>query len=95
MAPSTKEILSASAGWVAATLNIFPGLGTGYIYQRRWKQYWITAVIATGWFIAGALLGGDDKEIQNQLIGFLGLLILGIATSIEAGYSVKKSREKD
>ena len=35
MAPTKQEILAASAGWVAVTLNVLPGLGTGYLYQRR------------------------------------------------------------
>ena len=35
MAPTKEEILGASAGWVAVTLNVLPGLGAGYLYQRR------------------------------------------------------------
>ena len=29
MAPTKQEILAASAGWVAVTLNVLPGLGAG------------------------------------------------------------------
>ena len=43
MTPTKQEILTASAGWVAVTLNVVPGLGAGYLYQRRWKAYWITS----------------------------------------------------
>jgi len=32
---SRNQILGASSGWVAVVLNILPGLGAGYIYQRR------------------------------------------------------------
>ena len=31
MAPTKQEILAASAGWVAVTLNVLPGLGAGYL----------------------------------------------------------------
>ena len=70
--PSPELILAASAGWVAVVLNVVPGLGAGYLYQRRWKAYWITSVLATAWFVAGAALGltaEPDAEPQTQLIG--------------------------
>ena len=93
--PSRREILAASAGWVACLLNVFPGLGAGYLYQRRWKSYWIASFIATSWFVIGYFLGQSsvqDRAIQNQIVGFGGLLGLAIATSIEAGLAVKKAR---
>ena len=46
-APSRNQVLAASAGWVAVVLNLVPGLGAGYLYQRRWRPYWITTVVAT------------------------------------------------
>ena len=95
MAPTKREILAASSGWVAVTLNVVPGLGAGYLYQRRWKAYWITTVLATGWFVIGALLGqgaeGAD-QMQNQLVGLGGLVTLAAGTAVEAGLAVKKSR---
>ena len=96
MTPTNKEILAASAGWVAVTLNLVPGLGAGYLYQRRWKAYWITAVLATGWFVLGALLGQGaegSEEVQNQLVGLGGLVGLAAGTAVEAGLAAKKSRE--
>ena len=96
MTPTNKEILAASAGWVAVTLNLVPGLGAGYLYQRRWKAYWITAVLATGWFVLGALLGQEAEgaeEVQNQLVGLGGLVGLAAGTAVEAGLAAKKSRE--
>ena len=95
MAPTKTEILAASAGWVAVTLNVVPGLGAGYLYQRRWKAYWITSALATTWFVLGAVLGqGADaaQDIQSQLIGLSGLLALAVGTAVEAGLAVKKSR---
>ena len=97
MAPTKREILAASAGWVAVTLNVIPGLGAGYLYQRRWKAYWITSSLATTWFVMGAVLGQaaeGAEEIQNQLIGLLGLVALAAGTSVEAGLAAKKSREQ-
>ena len=97
MAPTKREILAASAGWVAVTLNVIPGLGAGYLYQRRWKAYWSTSALATTWFVLGAVLGQTAEgaeEIQNQLIGLLGLVALAAGTSVEAGLAAKKSREQ-
>ena len=98
MAPSEKEILAASAGWVAVTLNVVPGLGAGYLYQRRWKAYWITSALATTWFVLGAVLGQGaeaGEDIQNQWIGLLGLVALAAGTAVEAGLAAKKSREQN
>ena len=69
MAPTKQEILAAPAGWGAVTLNVKPGLGASYLYQHRWKAYWITSALATIWFVLGAVLGQDAgaaEEIQNQ-----------------------------
>ena len=95
MTPTKDDILAASAGWVAVTLNVIPGLGAGYLYQRRWKAYWITSALATTWFVLGAVLGqdaGEAEELQNQLIGLAGLVALAAGTAVEAGLAVKKSR---
>jgi hypothetical protein len=96
MAPTREQILAASAGWVAVVLNVVPGLGAGYLYQRRWKAYWITSALATAWFVAGAVLAKDAAaaaEAQNQLVGLLGLLLLAGVTATEAGLAVKRVRQ--
>ena len=98
MAPTRQEILAESAGWVAVTLNVLPGLGAGYLYQRRWKAYWITSALATTWFVLGAVLGQDAEaaeEVQNQLVGLGGLLALAAGTAVEAGWAVKQARSAD
>jgi hypothetical protein len=95
MTPTRDQILAASAGWVAVVLNVVPGLGAGYLYQRRWKAYWITSALATSWFVAGALLAQNADgaaEAQNQLVGLVGLLLLAGATATEAGLAVKRAR---
>jgi len=97
MSPSREQILAASAGWVAVLLNVVPGLGTGSLYQRRWKAYWITTALATAWFVAGAVLGQNADaaaEAQNQLVGLIGLLLLAGVTATEAGLAVKAVRQQ-
>ena len=93
--PGRDQVLAASAGWVAALLNVLPGLGAGYLYQRRWKAYWTTSALATAWFVAGAALGqnaAEETETRNQLVGLAGLLLLAAITAIEAGLAVKRVR---
>ena len=95
MTPSKQEILAASSAWVAVLLNLLPGLGTGYLYQRRWRAYWITSALATSWFGAGALLGGQAEAALNpghQLIGLAGLLLLAAITATEAGLAARRAR---
>jgi hypothetical protein len=97
MTPTREQILGASAGWVAVVLNVLPGLGAGYLYQRRWKAYWITSALATAWFVAGAVLGQDAdpaSQTQNQLVGLVGLLLLAGVTGAEAGLAVKRARQQ-
>jgi len=95
MHPTREQILAASAGWVAVVLNVIPGLGAGYLYQRRWKAYWITSALATAWFVAGAVLAQNADavaETQNRLVGLIGLLLLAGVTATEAGLAVNKVR---
>jgi hypothetical protein len=94
--PSREQVLAASAGWVATLLNVGPGLGAGYLYQRRWKAYWITSLLATAWFVAGAILGQNAEpsaESQNQLVGLIGLLVLAGVSATEAALAVKRVRK--
>ena len=94
------QILAASSGWVASLLNFFPGLGTGYIYQRRWLPYFLTAGAVIVWFVLGIFLQGDKEPTQSdQLIGLAGLFFISVVTLIEANLAYKKSvkliEEKD
>ena len=99
MNPSKQQILAASSVWLAVVLNVVPGLGTGYIYQRRWRAYWITTATSTGWFVLGALLGQDVDPVlqpdvlqQNQLIGLAGLLLVAGVTAVEAARAAKQAQ---
>ena len=70
---SKEQILASSSGWVAALLNFFPGLGTGYIYQRRWLPYFLTSGASLICFFTGIILQGDKELTQNDQ--FIGIFI--------------------
>ena len=92
---SDEQILAASSGWVASTLNFFPGLGAGYLYQRRWIAYFSTAGLATSWFLLGIVLNGDTEPTKTeQLVGIFGLLAISITSMIEAKITHKKALSK-
>ena len=90
--PSKEQILATSSGWVATTLNFLPGLGAGYIYQRRWVPYFITGGVALVWFLLGAIINGETEPTKTeQLIGIGGLFLISIITMIEAKIAHKKA----
>jgi hypothetical protein len=87
---------------VAVVLNVVPGLGTGYIYQRRWRAYWITSALSTAWFVLGLVLAqgqgaGIDPAAEvdpsQKLVGLLGLLLLAAVTAVEAGIAARRARQ--
>ena len=93
--PSRNEILSSSKGWIASFLNFLPGLGSGYLYQRRWKPYFLTIAASTAWFALGFFLQGDSEPSQNEkIIGISGLFFISIITVIEANMAFKKASNK-
>ena len=93
--PSRDEILASSKGWVASFLNFLPGLGSGYLYQRRWKAYFFTITASTTWFALGFFLQGDSEPSQSeQIIGISGLFFISIVTVIEANLAFKQISKK-
>lgn len=75
-------------------LNVLPGLGAGYLYQRRWRAYWITSVVSTAWFGLGAFLAqnrGGSQE-SDRLVGLAGLLLLALVTAVEAFLAARRAR---
>ena len=91
--PTKEQILAASSGWVATTLNFLPGLGAGYLYQRRWIPYFVTGGVAAAWFVLGAILNSDtDPTKLEQLIGIGGLFLISITTMVEAKIAHKRAR---
>jgi len=89
---SKEEILASSKGWVGSFLNFLPGLGSGYLYQRRWKSYFLTIAVTTSWFALGFFLQGDSEPSQGeQIVGISGLFFISIVTVIEANLAFKKA----
>ena len=87
-----KLIIASSSGWVSSLLNLFPGVGVGYIYQRRWRPYFLTLGTVGVWFVLGIFLRKNDSPNQTeQIIGLLGLLLISLITSIESYLTHKKS----
>ena len=72
-------------------IEFFPGLGAGYLYQRRWIPYFGTVGAATAWFVLGAILNVDTEPTKTeQLIGIGGLFLISITTMVEAKIAHKK-----
>jgi len=93
---SRDEILASSKGWVASFLNFLPGLGSGYIYQRRWKPYFFTITASTVWLALGFFLQGDSEPSQSeQIIGISGLSFISLVTAVEANLAFKKVSNKE
>ena len=93
--PSRDEILASSKGWVASFLNFLPGLGSGYLYQRRWQPYFLTIAASTSWFALGFFLQSDSEPSQKeQIIGISGLFLISIVTVIEANLAFNKASNK-
>ena len=92
---SRDDILASSRGWVASFLNFLPGLGSGYLYQRRWKPYFLTIAANTAWFSLGFFLRGDSEPSQSeQIIGISVLFFISIVTVIEANLAFTKASNK-
>ena len=90
--PSKEQILAASSGWVATTLNFLPGLGAGYLYQRRWIPYFVTVGAALAWFVLGSILnGGTEPTKAGQLIGIGGLFLISMTTMVESKIAHKRA----
>jgi len=92
--PDRKAVLAASAPWLGALLNVLPGLGAGYLYQRRWRAWWITTGLSSAWFLLGALLQPDPSEIdpRTRLVGLGGLVLLAAVSAVEAFLAARRAR---
>ena len=89
---SKEQVLASSRGWIASLLNFLPGVGAGYLYQRRWLPYFITSGAVISWFTIGIILRGDKEPTQTeQLIGIAGLFLISTVTLVEAKLAFKKA----
>ncbi|KGG15507.1 MULTISPECIES: hypothetical protein [unclassified Prochlorococcus] len=98
--PTKGQIIAASSGWIAALLNFLPGLGTGYLYQRRWKAYWITTIASALWVYFDLLSlfsmdPSDPASSQTNNTGLIGILVISSISAYEAAIAVKREREKE
>ncbi len=99
MAYSSKnQIIACSSIWLAALLNFLPGLGTGYIYQRRWRAYWLTVAITTVFLTVDTVTQltldpSDPGNLNSSQTNLLGLLAISVVTSVESVIAVKKIRD--
>ena len=92
---SKEIVLASSSGWVASLLNFLPGVGAGYLYQRRWVPYFVTAGAVTAWFAIGIILQGNKEPSQTeQLIGIAGLFLISTITVVEANLAFKRAVKK-
>tara|TARA_A100001035_G_scaffold247693_1_gene217356 strand:+ start:114 stop:458 length:345 start_codon:yes stop_codon:yes gene_type:complete len=92
---SREEILASSKGWVASLLNLLPGLGSGYLYQRRWKPYFLTIAASATWFSLGVIFQVNKETAQyEQIIGVTGLFFISLVTVIEANLAFKNAINK-
>ena len=93
-AADRRLALAFAAPWLAALLNVLPGLGAGYLYQRRWRPYWITSVLSTSWFALGAWLAQNRGVTQesDRLVGLAGLVLLALVTAAEAFLAGRRAR---
>ncbi len=100
--------MAGSAGWLAVSLNL-GCQGIGYIYQRRWKAFWIGALAAGGaavligtgtavLMVAGQAQGQEERpELiagSAALAAYLGVLAVGVGSAVEAGVAVKRARQR-
>jgi len=104
---SRDQLVAASSGWLAVYLNLH-GFGLGYVYQRRWRAFWLggLAALAVGSAFgvaagfAGAAMGegrADRSEVTivAAMGGFYaGLFGVAIGTSVEAGLAVNRARRR-
>jgi hypothetical protein len=106
VALSRDQIVASSSGWLAVSLNLGCN-GGGYIYQRRWKAFWLGGLAATAAAMAlgitGAVVGNaidqGSPEGAGPLYGAIvganaALLGVGIGSSLEAGLAVNRARRR-
>ena len=93
--PDRRAVLAASAPWLGALLNVLPGLGAGYLYQRRWRAWWITTLLGSIGIVLGGLSPTPPAEgslPSVQLLSLGVLLLLALITAAEAFLAARRAR---
>ena len=92
-----EQIIASSSPWVAVLLNFIPGIGTGYLYQRRWKAYWLTNLCSSLWIYIdlirqSSIDPSDPLASLDKTSGLFGIIIISSISAIEAYLTVKRER---
>jgi len=93
--PDRRAVLAASAPWLGAVLNVLPGLGAGYLYQRRWRAWWITSLLGAGSFVIAGRPQTPSPTFQAlsfQALSLALLLLLAVVTAAEAFLAARRAR---
>lgn len=93
--PERRLVLAASAPWLGALLNVLPGLGAGYLYQRRWRAWWITSVLGALAFALGGLQAPAQSPAQPSPLAPISLgalLLLAVVSAAEAFLAARRAR---
>ena len=97
--PDRRQVLAASAPWLGALLNVLPGLGAGYLYQRRWRPWWITTLLSLLAFAGLGMLGdpSGDPALEAaaaapQPLALAPFLLLSLVTAVEAFLAARRAR---
>ena len=98
--PTKSQIIASSSAWIAALLNFIPGLGTGYLYQRRWKAYWITTLISAIWIYLDLIRQfsidtSDPAASQADNTALIGVLVISSISAYEAAFTARRERNEE
>ncbi|WP_338461323.1 hypothetical protein VZH09_09725 [Synechococcus elongatus IITB7] len=104
-----QRALAGTAIWIAVLFNLTCN-GGGYVYQRRWKAYWLGALIAFlaalgSGSVAGAIAWARTPSVSFEDratnfawaalgTGSVGWLAVGFGSAIEAGITVQRLRRR-
>lgn len=110
LTPEERErSLAGTALWIAVLFNLTCN-GGGYVYQRRWKAYWLGALIAFLTAIGSGSLSGTIAWARTPSVSFedratnfawaalktgsVGWIFVGLGSAVEAGLTVHRLRKK-
>ncbi|ABB56215.1 hypothetical protein [Synechococcus elongatus] len=104
-----QRSLAETAIWIAVLFNLTCN-GGGYVYQRRWKAYWLGALIAFLAALGSGSLSGAIAWARTPSVSFedratnfawaalktgsLGWIAVGLGSAIEAGVTVQRLRRR-
>ena len=101
------HLVASSAAWVAVGLNL-GCQGLGYIYQRRWRAFWLggcgalaaAVVLGLGAGTGGYLLAEGRRDrtewttVAAMVGAYTGFFGVGMGSAVEAGLAVQRARRR-